>query len=68
MNEKMVKLEALITSDTTNTMNKKEFKTFYSILAEEYCKSNNLDIRELISEIKDEIEAVNEKYGEYGRK
>lgn len=67
MNEKMVKLEALITSDTTNTMNKKEFKTFYSILAEEYCKSNNLDIRELISEIKDEIEAVNEKYGEYGR-
>lgn len=67
MNEKMVKLEALITSDTTNTMNKKEFKTFYSIIAEEYCKSNNLDIRELISEIKDEIEAVNEKYGEYGR-
>ena len=67
MNEKMVRLEALITSDTTNTMNKKEFKTFYSILAEEYCKSNNLDIRELISEIKDDIEAVNEKYGEYGR-
>ena len=67
MNEKMVRLEALITSDTTNTMNKKEFKTFYSILAEEYCKSNNLDIRELISEVKDEIEAVNEKYGEYGR-
>lgn len=67
MNANMVKLEALITSDTTNMMTNREFKTFYSILAEEYCRSNNLDIREFISEIKDEIEAVNKKYGEYGR-
>ena len=66
MNANMVKLEALITTDTTNMMTKREFKTFYSILAEEYCKSNNLDIMEFISEVEGEIKAVNDKYGKYG--
>ena len=66
MNEKIVTLEALITSETTNTMNPVEFRTFYCIIAEEYCRSNNIDIREFIDDVKTEIEAINDKYGKYG--
>lgn len=66
MNEKIVLLEALITADTTNTMNKVEFRSFLGLLIEEYCKSNNADPKEIATDLKADIGGINDKYGKYG--
>lgn len=48
-----------------NNFNEEEFMTVWCMIAEEYCKANNLDVKELANTALDAIIGVNELFGNY---
>lgn len=57
--------EAVERNADLNNFNEEEFLTVWCMIAEEYCKANNLDVRELANTALDAIIDVNELLGNY---
>ena len=50
---------------TTNVLDKTTFGSFYSMLAEEWCRANDEDVTEFITEIYILVHQVNAEFGRY---
>ena len=57
--------EAVNRNADLNELDRVEFLSIWCMIAEEYCKANNLDVRELANTALDAIIDVNELFGNY---
>lgn len=57
--------EAVNRNADLNELDMVEFLSIWCMIAEEYCKANNLDVRELANTALDAIIGVNELFGNY---
>lgn len=67
MMDEMMKTYNLLmnVSEYTNSMREEAFSSFYCMLLEEWCKSNQRDIADLLAKIVVTILEVNEQEGRY---
>ena len=65
MSEEEIFIEVLRANEITRKMDVPAFETFMCMVAEEYCKANDIDVKELIDEVGSSIYAINEEFGKY---
>jgi len=65
MSEEEIFIEVLRANEITRKMDIVAFETFLCMIAEEYCRANDIDVKELIDEVESSIYAINDEFGKY---
>lgn len=63
--EEIIYYKVLEVRKETKGMNVPDFQTFCCMIAEFYCKDNNIDIRDFIDEIHATVYAINDEFGKF---